>query len=178
MRAFEQTHADVFFGRTAAIEAVLNAVRRQQEVRSGFVLVLGASGSGKSSLIAAGVLPLLTSSGVMEGVGLWRKSIFRPGYEGDELLANLARALLNENALPELADPETMDPATELLECLQKDPGTVAERVRFVLNEAARHHRDKQCQQMRDKADALRRENRIDDASAMAERRCPSGKRA
>ena len=39
------------------------------------MLVVGASGSGKSSLVRAGVLPLLTQPETIEGVGLWRWSV-------------------------------------------------------------------------------------------------------
>jgi len=43
------------------------------------LLVLGMSGCGKSSLIRAGVLPALSRPGVIEGVGLCRRVILRPG---------------------------------------------------------------------------------------------------
>ena len=43
-----------------------------------FLLVVGVSGGGKSSLVRAGVLPVLTQCGVIEGVGLWRRAILKP----------------------------------------------------------------------------------------------------
>ncbi len=58
---FEETDAAVYFGRDNEIDeviAVLNRRRRNNAVQ-GFVLVLGASGCGKSSLVRAGVLPRL-----------------------------------------------------------------------------------------------------------------------
>ncbi len=75
---FEAEHAAIFFGRTQAIGEVLNALRKNAADGRAFVLVLGASGGGKSSLIRAGVLPLLTQPGVIEGVGLWRRAALRP----------------------------------------------------------------------------------------------------
>jgi len=74
-----------------------------------FVLVVGASGSGKSSLVRAGVLPLLTQPETIEGVGLWRWSITRPGAggSGGECFDALAAALLESPALPGLRDPES-----------------------------------------------------------------------
>ncbi len=60
LRAFEETDAAVYFGRDGEIDevrAVLN--RRRSKNAHGFVLVLGASGCGKSSLVRAGVLPQL-----------------------------------------------------------------------------------------------------------------------
>ena len=63
--AFEPEHAPVFFGRTGAVASVLMKLRLQAEARRAFVLVVGMSGGGKSSLIRAGVLPLLTQPGVV-----------------------------------------------------------------------------------------------------------------
>ncbi len=59
-----------------------------------FALILGASGSGKSSLARAGVLPLLTRPGVIEGIGLWRCAIVRPSDDSADLFQALAAALL------------------------------------------------------------------------------------
>src|SRR3990172_8056918 len=59
LAAFDFEHAPVFFGRTRAIEGVLAALRQQADAGRSFVLVLGMSGSGKSSLLRAGVLPRL-----------------------------------------------------------------------------------------------------------------------
>ncbi len=60
LRAFQQADAADFFGRTDMIARVL---RRLQEVvvQSNFLAVIGPSGSGKSSLVKAGVLPGLRS---------------------------------------------------------------------------------------------------------------------
>jgi energy-coupling factor transporter ATP-binding protein EcfA2 len=51
---FREEDAPFFFGREAAIETLVNAVQRQA-----FVAVVGASGSGKSSVVRAGVVPRL-----------------------------------------------------------------------------------------------------------------------
>jgi tetratricopeptide (TPR) repeat protein len=52
LEAFDEIHAGVFFGRNAAIEQALQRLLQAQ-----FLLILGASGSGKSSLCKAGVVP-------------------------------------------------------------------------------------------------------------------------
>src|SRR6516162_9714176 len=57
---FDFEHAPIFHGRTKAIGEVLEALDAQARAQRPFVLVVGASGSGKSSMVRAGVLPLLT----------------------------------------------------------------------------------------------------------------------
>ncbi|MGH8135668.1 MAG: hypothetical protein ACRER4_04900, partial [Steroidobacteraceae bacterium] len=72
LAAFEYEHAPVFCGRTRAVSDLLQALRKQATDGRSFVLVLGMSGGGKSSVVRAGVLPMLTRPGVIEGVELWR----------------------------------------------------------------------------------------------------------
>src|SRR5262249_44290095 len=79
---FDFEHAPIFHGRTKAIGEVLEVLEAQVRAQRPFVLVVGASGSGKSSLVRAGVLPLLTQRGTIEGIGLWRRAVTRPGAGG------------------------------------------------------------------------------------------------
>jgi hypothetical protein len=103
LEVFEFEHVPVFFGRTRAIGEIREALIRRASTGSAFVLILGMSGSGKSSLIRAGILPTLTHPGVIEGIGLWRWEIFRPSEAPSDLLLGIARLLLSEKVLPELA---------------------------------------------------------------------------
>src|SRR5947207_11785928 len=64
--------AKLFFGRDAAIARLANAVGRQS-----FTALVGASGSGKSSVVLAGLAPRLQS----DSAGNWRFSHFRIGTE-------------------------------------------------------------------------------------------------
>lgn len=57
--AFEERQAPVFFGRDAAIEAVVERLSSLALRAPAFLLLLGASGYGKSSLVRAGVVPRL-----------------------------------------------------------------------------------------------------------------------
>ena len=87
LRPFEFAENHLFFGREGQSEEVL---RRLQESR--FLAVVGTSGSGKSSLVRAGLLPLLYG-GIMTGAGAsWRVALFRPG---DNPIHNLAEALVH-----------------------------------------------------------------------------------
>src|SRR5690606_15084340 len=100
LHAFEFEHATVFFGRTKAVSDILQALRQQSADGRAFVLVLGMSGGGKSSVVRAGVLPMLMQPGVIEGVALWRRAVFRTADTPNDLFASLAAALLREHALP------------------------------------------------------------------------------
>jgi len=61
--AFQEEDAAVFFGREREIHEGLEQLRRLQRFgRARLLMVLGASGSGKSSLVRAGLLPRLRRS--------------------------------------------------------------------------------------------------------------------
>jgi hypothetical protein len=82
LRPFEPQERRIFFGREEMIDAVIDGLARKN-----LVVVHGASGSGKSSLVRAGVLPLLEiQQGRRRG---WLKAIRRPAGAP---LRNLASA--------------------------------------------------------------------------------------
>src|SRR4029077_11616715 len=140
MNFFDLEHAPIFQGRTKAIGEVLEALEAQVRAQRPFVLIVGASGSGKSSLVRAGVLPLLTQPGTVEGIGLWRWSVTRPGAggAGGDCFDALAAALLEPPALPALEDPESLNTIRDLANELREHPDSVALRVRDALDHAAR----------------------------------------
>jgi len=95
LRAFQQADAADFFGRKGMIA---NVVDRLQEDRddSNFLAVIGPSGSGKSSLVKAGVLPALRS-GAIPGSENWFYAEMVPGEVPVE---ELASALLSVSSSP------------------------------------------------------------------------------
>jgi formylglycine-generating enzyme required for sulfatase activity len=103
LRSFDYGQAPVFFGRTRARNELRELLARRIEAGPAFVLVFGASGSGKSSLVKAGFLPDLALPGMIGRVGLVRRAVFRPSDAGGDPLAALAAAILSLDALPELA---------------------------------------------------------------------------
>jgi len=131
LEAFEFEHAPVFFGRTRAVSDVLQALREQAAEGRSFVLILGMSGGGKSSVVRAGVLPMLTKPSVIEGVGLWRRAVFRPTDVRGQLFGGLAKALLREHALPSLdADGKGPD---EFAQILRESPQAATSLIRNAL---------------------------------------------
>ena len=58
LRPFDAADADFYFGRDAV---VAEAVRRLEEFP--LLLVVGPSGSGKSSLVRAGIVPAMAQAG-------------------------------------------------------------------------------------------------------------------
>ena len=102
LAAFELEHAPVYFGRTAAVASVLMKLRLQRESRRAFVLIVGMSGGGKSSLVRAGVLPLLIQPGVVGDAVVWRYAVMRPSDGQGNLALSLARALAQPTAVPEV----------------------------------------------------------------------------
>jgi tetratricopeptide (TPR) repeat protein len=131
LAAFEFEHAPVFFGRTRAVSGILQALRAQAADGRSFVLILGMSGGGKSSVVRAGVLPMLTKPGVIEGIAFWRRAVFRPTDVRGDIFAGLARALLKEDALPSLDADGTG--ADELAQVLRQSPQAATALVRNAL---------------------------------------------
>ena len=103
---FGPEHAQVYFGRTGAVAQVLMKLRLQADRSRAFVLIVGMSGGGKSSLIRAGVLPLLLQPGVVGTAAQWRHATLRPSDGSGDLTTALRRALAQPTALPGLdVDP-------------------------------------------------------------------------
>ncbi len=78
LRPFDYRDRAFFFGRSEFVEAVESLV-----TKSGFVAVVGSSGTGKSSLIRAGLLPSLETR-------QWRWATMEPG---EAPIRRLARAI-------------------------------------------------------------------------------------
>ena len=152
---------------------MLEALEGQVRAQRPFVLVVGASGSGKSSLVRAGVLPLLTQPGTIEGVGLWRWSVTRPGAggSGSDCFDALAAALLEPPALPALADPESPNAIRDLGSELREHSDNVALRVRDALDHAAREWKIRRCHSLEEKERQLRGSGRSDDADVARQQR-------
>jgi energy-coupling factor transporter ATP-binding protein EcfA2 len=136
---FDFEHAALYHGRTKAVGEVVDVLKNQATAKKRFVLVVGPTGSGKSSLVRAGVLPLLTV-----GNGHWRRAVTRPGAGGSaqDPFDRLAAALLGKFALPELQDEESPEEWRNLASQLRKDPDDAAARIAKVLDQLTRQELD------------------------------------
>ena len=108
LEAFQQRDSAFFFGRE---ELTRKAISRMQRTR--FLAVVGASGSGKSSLVRAGFIPQVRA-GKLPGSENWPIVIFTPGTNPIEALALRLGPLLPgaDDADPTLSlQKRLLDPA-------------------------------------------------------------------
>lgn len=125
LSAFEPDESNVFFGRSAQITALLTRVSKLVSAKHAFCLVLGPSGSGKSSLINAGVLPRLTHQNGHDGIGVVSyTSVDLADVSQSRLFIDLASSLLDwdVNDIPVFEGLS----AETLADMLQKDCPQVA----------------------------------------------------
>jgi hypothetical protein len=97
LRPYQADETHLFFGRD---EQTLELLRRLQ--RSRFLAIVGASGSGKSSLVRAGLLHGLFGGFMAGGGSQWRVVDLRPGMNP---IGNLAHALDLPGALRDKGCP-------------------------------------------------------------------------
>jgi len=86
LRPFQQNETALFFGRENQIDEMLSRLETHRDFR--FLAVLGASGSGKSSLVRAGLLPALDQGFLLDAPAKWKFVTARPGGAPLQNLAN------------------------------------------------------------------------------------------
>ncbi len=123
LAAFGAKHARVFFGRSRDITRAVDEWKDAAARGTPFLLLIGASGAGKSSLARAGLVPRITVPGVVPTVDLWRVAVMHPSESSDGPVASLAMRLFDGErdipddeqgrppALPEIADGDYRTPA-------------------------------------------------------------------
>src|SRR5262249_26774049 len=98
LERFEREHRDVFFGRRVEVAAALEVMR----VR-GLLALVGPSGSGKSSLARAGILPAL-EEGALGAARPWDTVVLAPGDDPRQaLVAGLGPMGVDAQIAPEEA---------------------------------------------------------------------------
>src|SRR3954471_18645660 len=90
LRPFEFLESYLFFGREDQSERLVEKLGRRR-----FLAVVGTSGSGKSSLVRAGLLPALIGGMMRQAGSAWRVALMHPD---NDPLGNLAAALNSPDA--------------------------------------------------------------------------------
>jgi WD40 repeat protein/ABC-type dipeptide/oligopeptide/nickel transport system ATPase component len=96
LRPFLFHEHDLFFGREEQYEQMVDKLATTR-----FLAVVGSSGSGKSSLVRAGLLPALYDGAMMSAGKIWRVALFRPK---DDPIRELAQALNHRRVFGDPAD--------------------------------------------------------------------------
>jgi WD40 repeat protein len=99
LRPFGVDEYHLFFGREGQVDEVLVKLAENR-----FITVLGYSGSGKSSLMHCGIIPILYSGFMTDTGADWNIVVTRPGYSP---LDNLAESLIQHD--PEYANASEED---------------------------------------------------------------------
>jgi WD40 repeat protein len=112
LQSFEAEQQDLFFGR-AALTAKLGEFVSQQPL----TVVLGASGSGKSSLVKAGLIPDLQQQDTKNNYPQWQLlAPIRPGESPFKALSKaLAEATVFGVSLPEAGSPSEVEMLTQYM---------------------------------------------------------------
>src|SRR5215472_10373804 len=99
LRPFRSDEHHLFFGREEQTAALVQLLRTNR-----FLAVVGTSGSGKSSLVRAGMIAELHGGTMTKAGSTWEVMILRPGGSPVE---NLARSFV-EGDLYDAEDPSTL----------------------------------------------------------------------
>jgi WD40 repeat protein len=115
LQAYGFEHAPIYFGRDEAVAKAAEQLAGNARAGTAFLLVSGASGSGKSSLVHAALLPRLMQPQRIEGVSFTRRLVFRLGGGGDPL-QGLVGALTRTPATEGIGLPELLSPGQNAAE--------------------------------------------------------------
>ena len=85
LRSFTREETDLFFGREGCVDDMVDRLAATR-----FLAVLGASGSGKSSLVKTGLLDALEIGLLHQAGSRWLIADFRPG---EHPIQSMAEAL-------------------------------------------------------------------------------------
>lgn len=103
LEAFTEEQHPIYFGREENTGEFLNLLKDRKADQRPTALVIGASGSGKSSFVQAGIIPSLRSDNSPATLAVdWRICSFTPSQCEKNPKAFLARKLTSDGILPAL----------------------------------------------------------------------------
>jgi len=106
LETFDEEHADLFFGRDGDVQRLLEKLKAFR-----FLAVVGPSGSGKSSLVRAGLVPALRR-GALPDSDTWSIAVVRPGAHPLAALAAQLTRLVQGTAMQATLDGLEADDRT------------------------------------------------------------------
>ncbi|QHG20510.1 caspase family protein [Nostoc sp. ATCC 53789] len=90
LQSYEEKHSHLFFGRQALSRKLYDFISQQP-----LTVVMGASGTGKSSLVKAGLIPYIKQLDAKSNLPLWH--ILSPMRPGETPLKTLINTLTSDN---------------------------------------------------------------------------------
>ncbi len=126
LRAFDDRRAAFYSGREALVDEVLNRLRKQRAL-----IIGGPSGAGKSSLLRAGLMSRLGTSG-LDARPRWSVALVTPGADPLRRLAEAIAITMTEDGT---VDSEPPDPTVVLIDQFEEvitRCGDSEQRTRFV----------------------------------------------
>lgn len=84
LKAFDEANSEYFYGRRSLVQKLVNQISHKTTMA-----VVGASGSGKSSVVQAGLMAQLRQGKQIPGSDRWWLGCFRPGSQPIKALAKL-----------------------------------------------------------------------------------------
>jgi WD40 repeat protein/energy-coupling factor transporter ATP-binding protein EcfA2 len=120
LRPFTLNESHLFFGREGQSEEVINHLALKK-----FVAVIGSSGSGKSSLIFCGLVPVLYGGFIDQAGSNWKIIITRPG---NRPISNLSKSIVKAFYPDSGVEQDIQDNITSAL--LRRSSMGIAEAIR------------------------------------------------
>jgi WD40 repeat protein len=122
LKSYEFEHAEIFFGRDATVNKAIEALAKRARAGVSAIVISGASGSGKSSLAKAAILPRLMKPQRIDGVEFIRRCVVRPSDLGADPLLGFIQSVARTDQGADVGLPELLT--------LGQTPQAIAEQIR------------------------------------------------